>query len=168
VSVVPLREMRWWDVEALLPVERELFGVAAWPAETFWSELAQKQTRWFAVAESPAGELLGYAGVMLGGSQADVQTLAVLPAAQGRGVGGRLLRALLARAAGSGASAVLLEVRADNAAAIALYGRHGFERLAVRRRYYQPDGVDALVMRLRPLPRPDGRDGPDRPASLDE
>jgi [ribosomal protein S18]-alanine N-acetyltransferase len=44
---------------------------------------------------------------------------------------------------------VLLEVRADNDAAIRLYERHGFERIAVRRRYYQPGDVDAHIMRRR-------------------
>ena len=51
----------------------------------------------------------------------------------------------------AGATSLLLEVRADNAPAIALYERHGFDRIAVRRRYYQPGDVDAWVMRLRPL-----------------
>ena len=85
---------------------------------------------------------------------ADVQTIGVAPRAQGRGVGTRLLRALTDRAARGGAASLLLEVRADNAPAIALYTREGFERVAVRRRYYQPGDVDALVMRLRPLPAP--------------
>jgi hypothetical protein len=49
----------------------------------------------------------------------------------------------------------MLEVRADNAGAIALYERFGFERISVRRGYY-PGGVDAWVMRLRPLPRAPG------------
>ncbi len=74
------------------------------------------------------------------------------PGAQGRGIGGVLLGALVGRAAREGATSVLLEVRADNATAIALYERHGFERIAVRRRYYQPEDVDAHVMRLRPVP----------------
>jgi ribosomal-protein-alanine N-acetyltransferase len=46
----------------------------------------------------------------------------------------------------------VLEVRADNEPAIALYRREGFERIAVRRRYYEPEGVDAWIMRRRPLP----------------
>lgn len=143
--------MRWWDVDPLLPAERELFGPTAWSAETFWSELAHPQTRWYVVAEDPAGALLGYAGLMAGGAEADVQTVAVLPSAQGRGLGGLLLRALIDEAVRRGAAALLLEVRRDNAPAIALYRRFGFEQIAVRRGYYQPGNVDALVMRRRPL-----------------
>ncbi len=148
---VGLRAMRWWDIAGLLPAERELFGPIAWSAETFWSELAHPATRWYVVAEDRAGTLLGYAGLMAGGPEADVQTIAVVAQAQGRGVGGVLLRALIGEAIRRGASALLLEVRSDNAPAIALYQRHGFTRLAVRRGYYQPGDIDALVMRRRPL-----------------
>ena len=154
-----IRPMRWWHIEALLPAEQLLFGLNGWTAQTFWSELAAPG-RYYLVAESAAARtgpptVLGYAGLMRSGSEADVQTLAVLPAAQGRGLGGRLLAELVDRAAGQGAGAVLLEVRADNAAAIALYRRFGFEQISLRRRYYQPGDVDALIMRLRPV-RPTG------------
>jgi ribosomal-protein-alanine N-acetyltransferase len=151
--------MRWWDVERLLPVERALFGDTAWSAEAFWSELAHPDSRCYLVADADDelpgradGELLGYAGLMVSGTEADVQTVAVADTAQGRGIGARLLDALVAEAAARGATSLLLEVRADNAAAVALYTRFGFEQIAVRRRYYQPADVDALVMRLRPLP----------------
>ena len=146
-----IRPLRWWDVEALMPTERELFGPTAWTAETFWSELAQP-SRWYVVADDGTGGVLGYAGLMVNGPDADVQTVAVVPSAQGRGLGAVLLSALLEEAVARRATAVLLEVRADNPPAIALYQRFGFEQLAVRRRYYQPGDVDALVMRHR-LPR---------------
>jgi ribosomal-protein-alanine N-acetyltransferase len=144
-----LRPLRWWDVAGLAPVEQELFGAAAWSAETFWSELAAPD-RAYRVAEDGGGALLGYAG-LAGGlrAEADVQTLAVVPAAQGRGVGRALLGALLHEARARAATAVLLEVRADNAPALALYASAGFERIGLRRRYYPPD-VDAVVMRRRP------------------
>jgi [ribosomal protein S18]-alanine N-acetyltransferase len=148
VSGVALRRMRWWDVEPLLPVEAGLFGASAWSAELFWSELAAPD-RTYLVAQDEGGTLLGYAGLALAGPDADVQTLGVAPAAQRRGVGGLLLDALLDAARAGGASAVLLEVRADNAPAQALYAARGFERIGVRRRYYQPEDVDALVLRLR-------------------
>ncbi len=59
-----------------------------------------------------------------------------------------LLAELVRRATAHGVEAVLLEVRADNDAARRLYDRAGFEVISVRRRYYQPGDVDALVMRL--------------------
>lgn len=151
---VRLRGMRWWDIAGVLPAEQELFGPTAWSAELFWSELAHPDTRHYLLAEDDRGRLLGYAGLQSAGPEAEVQTIAVLPATQGRGVGGLLLRALMDRAVHGGAGSLLLEVRADNAPAVALYLRHGFERIAVRHGYYQPGGQDAWVMRLRPLPRP--------------
>jgi ribosomal-protein-alanine N-acetyltransferase len=153
---VRLRPMRWWDVEAVQALDAELFGPTAWTAAVFWSELAAGPTRWYVVAESIGPDhprpLAGYAGLLVPGPEADVQTLAVAPSAQGRGVGTRLLRALTERAVASGARSLLLEVRADNAPAIALYEREGFERISVRRRYYQPGDVDAWIMQRRPLP----------------
>ncbi|HEX5533777.1 MAG TPA: ribosomal protein S18-alanine N-acetyltransferase [Actinomycetales bacterium] len=152
-----LRRFRWWDIETVGPLEAELFGPWRWSAETFWAELAAPN-RWYVVAEvveehgEDAGtQLLGYAGLASNGAEADVQTIAVAPQAQGRGVGALLLGALLEEAARRGCSTVLLEVRADNEPAIRLYQRHGFERIAIRRGYYQPGDVDAHIMRLRPL-----------------
>jgi ribosomal-protein-alanine N-acetyltransferase len=156
---VRLRPMRWWDVERLLPVERALFEATAWSPEAFWSELAHPESRCYLIAED-AGALLGYAGLVVVGAEADVQTVAVAAQAQGRGLGALLLDALVDEAVRRGATSLMLEVRADNRAAIGLYGRHGFEQIAVRRRYYQPGDVDALIMRLRPLPTDSVSTGP--------
>ena len=93
--------------------------------------------------------IVGYAGLVVSGHQSDVQTLAVAPTQQGRGLGRRLLEALIDEARQRDASEVLLEVRADNEAAQALYAAAGFERIAVRRGYYRPGGTDALVLRRR-------------------
>ena len=141
--------MRWWDVEAVHALETVLFP-DPWSVETFWSELAHvPETRHYVVADAADGEVVGYAGLVATGHQADVQTLGVRADHQGRGLGGELLRALVAEARRRGAGELLLEVRAENVAAQALYARHGFERIGVRRGYYRPGGTDALVLRLR-------------------
>ena len=143
-----LRRMRWWDVPVAHRIETEIFP-DPWSVETFWSELAHvPESRHYLVAEQD-GAVVGYAGLVCTGAQADVQTLAVAPGQQGRGLGGELLRTLLAEARRRGATEVLLEVRAENTVAQQLYARHGFERIGVRRGYYRPGGTDAHVLRLR-------------------
>jgi ribosomal-protein-alanine N-acetyltransferase len=81
---------------------------------------------------------------------ADVQRIAVRPDWRRRGVGRRLLRALLEEADQRGCREALLEVRADNAAAIAMYEQAGFDVIARRPGYYRGE-ADALVLRLIPL-----------------
>jgi ribosomal-protein-alanine N-acetyltransferase len=146
--VTQLRPARWWDVPALAEIDAALFGTDAWSQATFWSELAGvPDRRWYRVAEVD-GAIVGYVGLGIGEGTGDVQTIAVAASAQGRGWGRVLLDALLDRASALGCTEVLLEVRSDNAPALALYERSGFAPIATRRRYYA-DGTDALILRWR-------------------
>jgi ribosomal-protein-alanine N-acetyltransferase len=148
VTTVSLRDLHWTDIDDVVALEAELFPDDAWTAASLWAELAARPRRSYVVAEDGDDGLVGYGGVDLGGEVADVMTMAVAPAAQGRGLGRRLLEELVARAAADHAAYLMLEVRADNEAARKLYGSRGFETLTIRRRYYQPGDVDAHVMRL--------------------
>jgi ribosomal-protein-alanine N-acetyltransferase len=140
-----LARMRWWHLDDVLALEGGLFEDDRWSATTYWSELGQLDTRHYLVAVD--GERIrGYAGLCDYPDEAFVQTLAVARDAQGQGIGAALLQALLDEAARRRQNRVSLEVRADNAAAIALYERFGFRRTGVRRGYYSPSGTDALVM----------------------
>lgn len=143
-----MRPMRWWDIEPVMGLERELFGDEAWTDAMFWSELAERDTRLYLVDEDD-GVLTAYGGLCsYAPHEAYIQTIGVTSAAQGRGIGTALLVALLDEARRRGVAHVDLEVKADNVAAQRLYERHGFARIAVRRNYYQPSGTDAIVMRL--------------------
>lgn len=141
--------MRWWHIEPIAPIERDLFGDEEWSAGMFWSELAQPDTRWYRVAlEAPGGTVVGYAGLCVyGPADAWVQNIAVRRDRQHLGLGRQLLDELLTEAVRRDARQVLLEVRADNTPAQRLYARRGFEAVGLRRGYYQPSGVDAVVMR---------------------
>jgi ribosomal-protein-alanine N-acetyltransferase len=145
--VVTLTRMRWWHVEQLMPLERELFQPEPWSERLFWSELGQLDTRHY-VAALDGSDVVGYAGLCDYPDEAFVQTIAVAPSAQGTGLGSRLLTELLEEAERRRQRVVSLEVRADNAPAQRLYDRHGFTRAGVRRGYY-PGGVDALVLTRR-------------------
>jgi ribosomal-protein-alanine N-acetyltransferase len=141
--------MRWWHVEALLPLERALFPEQHWTARTFWSELGQLDTRHYVVALEEGDAVVGYAGLCDYPDEAWVQTMAVAPAQQGRGVGALLLQELLGRGRRRRQRAVSLEVRAGNDPAQRLYERHGFVRTGLRRGYYAPSGEDAVLMTRR-------------------
>lgn len=152
VSMTPsLREMRWWDIDPVLELEKALFPEDAWSRGMFWSELAHARgpeaTRRYVVAVT-AGRILGYAGLAAQGELADIQTIAVAREHWGTGLGGVLLTELLRAATAFECAEVMLECRVDNVRAQKLYERYGFAPIGFRRGYYQPGNVDALVMRL--------------------
>jgi ribosomal-protein-alanine N-acetyltransferase len=135
------------DLDAVLELELELFGEEAWSRPMLEGELAQQpDSRHYLVAEQD-GQVIGYAGLLAAGGQADVVTIAVTARHQGQGTGAALLDALLAEALRRGCTEIFLEVRVDNLRAQQLYRTRGFEQIGLRRGYYQPSGADALVMR---------------------
>ena len=140
-----LEQMRWWHIETVVAIEGALFPDDAWSAEQFWQELAQP-TRDYVVAVDDEGNVAGYAGAFVLPPDSDVQTIAVSTAAQGVGLGGRLLDSLMATARRAGCTHMMLEVRRDNESAVALYVRRGFALISTRPRYYT-DGTDALILR---------------------
>jgi ribosomal-protein-alanine acetyltransferase len=154
-----LRRAEPGDLDAIMAIESTVFASDAWSREAMAAELADRHGYYlvaFPVAHPERIE--AYAGLRSprGGEQADIQTIAVAEHARGRGLGRVLLQTLIGEARERGASELFLEVRADNPVAQALYTSLGFEAIAVRPRYYQPDDVDAIVMRL-PVPPPEVR-----------
>jgi len=145
------------DLPAVLAMEEELFAPDTWTAAMYRDELARTDTRHYLVAlDDPAdgrtGSVIGYAGLIAYPEEAHIATIGVTRAHQGQGIGARLLDTLLAEA-DRRSSVVLLEVRADDEATQAFYGRRGFVEIGRRPRYYPLSGADAVVMQrevLRP------------------
>jgi ribosomal-protein-alanine N-acetyltransferase len=136
------------DIDGIMALETPTFGTDAWSAETMGSELRSTHTYYLVAVEGDT--TLGYGGLLApqGSEDADIQTIAVAPFARRTGLGRQLMTALIGEAASRNAKHVFLEVRADNPNARALYDSLGFEEIALRPKYYQPDGVDAQIMRL--------------------
>ena len=140
------------DLEAVVALERDCLGVDAWP-ETLLREglTVGLPTMSYVVAVSD-GVIVGWAAASLAGDLAELQRIAVDPGHRRRGLAGVLLDSVVATASSGGADRLLLEVRADNAGAIAFYTERGFTEIDRRRRYYR-DGATAVVMLL-PLDQP--------------
>jgi ribosomal-protein-alanine N-acetyltransferase len=109
-------------------------------------ELARSFSR-LRVAKASTGEVLGYMLFWHVADELQSLNVAVAPQERRRGVGGALVRDVIDYARRHAASRILLEVRASNDAARALYARLGFEPFHVRPRYYD-DGEDAVEMSL--------------------
>ena len=135
-----------------MAMEHMCFGRDSWLEETMRFELAADHTRYFVVLE--ADSVIGYAGLskLPNSEQADIQTVAVAPNQRGRGLGRALMERLIGEAQKLGAEDLFLEVRADNPVAQNLYESLGFEHIDTRKRYYQPDNMDAWIMRARLSP----------------
>jgi ribosomal-protein-alanine N-acetyltransferase len=135
------------DVDAVVHLE------AATQGEDAWSEALVRDgvtgglpTIGYLVAEQD-GVVAGYAVASYAGDIAELQRIGVDVTARRRGIATALLGEVIARAPEAGADRLLLEVRADNAGAVAFYASQGFVEIDRRARYYR-DGTDAVVMRL--------------------
>ena len=138
------------DLDAIMAIETETFAADAWSAESMRAELLSAHTYYLvAVRVEDPTVVDGYAGLLAprASADADIQTIAVADAARRRGLGRTLMRQLMTEAHQRGAARIFLDVRADNPGAQSLYEALGFEPIAVRAGYYQPDNVDAVVMR---------------------
>lgn len=146
-----LRRATLADLDAIMAIETATFTTDAWSPQAMASELASEHTYYLVAVDSDAlAAFAGYAGLLApeGSGDADIQTIAVADFARRHGLGRLMMQQLIEEARDRGAEQLFLEVRADNPNARALYDSLGFEQLAVRKHYYQPDDVDAQVMRL--------------------
>lgn len=145
---IRLEPMREAHIAEILKIERESFATP-WTQEMFRQEVEDDQlSRAYVALE---GELLvGYLVAWFFHQEVHLLNIAVAPAYQRRGIGGRMLRCLLDLAAREGKEVVTLEVRESNWPAIELYQAFGFVRVGVRHQYYQREREDALLM-IRPV-----------------
>lgn len=141
VTVLPMRRRH---LRSVLRVEALVYP-RPWSLGLFMSELALKTTRVYFVAKV-GHEVVGYAGLMITGSDGHVTTVAVDPDWQRNGIGTRLMLGLCTAAASRGCTGLTLEVRVSNAGAQELYRAFGFAPAGVRKNYYTETNEDAIVM----------------------
>ncbi len=144
MTTLDLRPARPDDVSALVALENATFDSDRLSRRSFLWMLTRGKAA-LIVAEDASGALAGYVLVLFhaGTSLARVYSLAVAAVARGQGLGERLMRAAEAAAVERQAVAMRLEVRRDNAGAIALYDRLGYRPFKVVPDYYE-DHMEAL------------------------
>ena len=131
------------DAHAVAELELKIFAMP-WSREDFFREMRNELAAY--VVGELDGRIVAYAGAWVSFNQAEVTSVAVVPELRGQGVGtilfGELIKAVKAR----GATAITLEVRPSNTAALKLYKSFGLRSVGRRRGYYLDNGEDALIM----------------------
>jgi [ribosomal protein S18]-alanine N-acetyltransferase len=144
------------DLAAVHEIERSSF-TTPWPAHAYRTEIESNRLAHYRVIRV-AGVVAGYAGIWIMVDEAHVTTFAVGPAWRRRGIGERLLSAMLDLAVARGAREATLEVRLSNLPARRLYEKYGFRPVGIRPRYYSDDNEDALILTTEPLVEPPMRE----------
>ena len=126
-------------------LEKECFSVP-WTAEMFLAELSDPHCVYYAAEED--GRLIGYAGMQFVLDEGYINNIAVSPLYRRRGIASALMDRLICSARGLSLAFLTLEVRCGNSSAVSLYEKYGFERVGLRRGYYDKPREDALLMTL--------------------
>ena len=132
-------------IPRIAALEKVCFGGEAWSEALFWAALENPAVDVLLARGEDSG-ILGYAvlsGVL---DEGNLDSIAVAPAARRQGAADALLTAVLVLCRERGLVRLMLEVRASNAPAIALYEKHGFTGVGRRKSYYTGPREDAILM----------------------
>ncbi len=147
-----IRRMTLADVDGVAAVEAATFPTP-WSRDAFASEMKNVAARYL-VAEQE-GKIIGYAGAWIILDESHITNIAVLQAERGKGIGRALTSGLMQYLSNLGAAYATLEVRKSNEVAQNLYKSLGFIKLGVRKRYYEDNDEDALIMVCDHMPEAD-------------
>ena len=153
-----VRRMTPRDIDDVHRIEADTFS-SPWSRGAFEDELTENKCARYLVAESN-GEIVAYAGAWMVLDECHITNIAVRRDKRGKGYGRLITKCLIQYATNLGASFVTLEVRRSNLTAQGLYRSLGFVQVGCRRRYYEDNGEDAILMACQALPpvEPDFRE----------
>lgn len=143
-GTIVIDPMRLRDLGDILKIEKLSF-TTPWSKQAFLSELLDNDRAYYLVAKVD-GRAIGYIGIWLVAGEGHITNVAVHPEYRRRGVGHELLESVEKLAKERGIRRLTLEVRQSNETAKRLYRRLGYIPAGIRRRYYQDNDEDALIM----------------------
>jgi ribosomal-protein-alanine N-acetyltransferase len=141
---ISIRPMTRADLAVVTEMEKAIFP-DPWTASMFGDTMIGAGAVNL-VAEEEDGSVCGYLCALTVADEIQIHNVAVHVSARRQGIGRALLEAAEQQGAGRGALCAILEVRATNTAALAMYGRMGYRRIGRRRAYYRKPVCDALVL----------------------
>lgn len=140
------RKMQESDVSNIADIEKENFSIP-WSEASLLKEVNNENSL-FVVAEFE-GNIAGYAGMYLIGTEGDITNVVVSHIYRRNGIASAIIEYIVEYAKSFGITDITLEVRVGNTAAIKLYEKYGFESEGIRPGFYDFPKEDALIMWLR-------------------
>jgi len=146
VNNIIIREMKTSDIEQIMEIESAVYGVYHWTPQAFITEIDSELGIYFVAIDKTTDKLVGYGGFWLILDESHITTIAVVPNYWRKGISEKLLQEMINSGYAKKAKWFTLEVRASNIAAQNLYYKYGFKSLGLRKKYYQDNEEDALIM----------------------
>lgn len=138
-----IRRMQAGDLEQVAELEKCCFS-ESWSYRLLEAGLYSDYDIYYVFEQEE--KILGYCNLRILAGEGEVQRIAVLPQYRGRGLGRKMMEAMMNISRENQVTAVSLEVRESNTAARSLYESYGFAEEAVRKDYYHEPTENAVIM----------------------
>lgn len=146
-SVLTIRSAKLEDINEIMSIEPEAFGNYHWSTEIFKNELINDYAKYFIAELNTINKIIvGYIGYWLICDEGHITTLAVSQNYKRKHIADILLYNLISNALKNNIKWLTLEVRISNKAAIILYKKYNFKQIGIRKKYYQDNNEDALIL----------------------
>lgn len=138
-----ITQMELQHISQVAELERLCFS-DPWSEKSVAAELEHDYSLWLVVLEGET--VVGYIGSQTSFGETDMMNVAVRPDCRRRGIGEKLILALMEELKARESHSLTLEVRASNESAITLYHKLGFSQIGLRKNYYRNPREDALIL----------------------
>lgn len=142
---VTIKPMAKEDIDSIIAIEEKAYGNHHWSKDSFMQEL-NNDLAWYYSLFNDKGKLVAYAGTWHILEEAHITNIAVDKDYRRKGYGEALLKHILDDCYKEKVKYLTLEVRVSNKPAIGLYEKYGFSSFGLRKKYYQDNNEDALIM----------------------
>ena len=139
-----IREMTVKDIDDILEIEKEVFSTP-WSKDAFITEIEKNLLAKYFIAELDK-KVIGYGGMWLILNEGHITNIAVKKEYRGKGIGKKILEALIQYCSIGNIDHMTLEVRKSNIIAQNLYKQYGFVEYGIRLKYYVDNNEDAIIM----------------------